>query len=43
VISGTAKIREAFEAGTSLNEIVESTKQPLAEFKELREEYLLYQ
>lgn len=42
VISGTAKIREAFEAGTSLEEIVESTKKPLAEFKELREGFLLY-
>jgi uncharacterized protein YbbC (DUF1343 family) len=42
VISGTAKIREAFEQGIELDEIVESTKEPLAKFKELREPYLLY-
>jgi uncharacterized protein YbbC (DUF1343 family) len=42
VISGTAKIREAFEQGTPLDEIAASTKEPLAEFKELREPYLLY-
>lgn len=42
VISGTAKIREAFEQGTTLDEINESTKEPLARFKELREPYLLY-
>jgi uncharacterized protein YbbC (DUF1343 family) len=43
VISGTAKIREAFEKGIALLEIAESTVEPLAEFKELREPYLLYQ
>jgi len=42
VISGTAKIREAFEQGITLDEINESTREPLAEFKELREPYLLY-
>jgi uncharacterized protein YbbC (DUF1343 family) len=42
VISGTAKIREAFEQGTGLEEINELTKEPLAKFKELREPYLLY-
>jgi uncharacterized protein YbbC (DUF1343 family) len=42
VISGTAKIREAFEQGIELDEIVESTKEPLTKFKELREPYLLY-
>jgi len=42
VISGTAKIREAFEKGTSLESIQAETKTPLAEFKELREPYLLY-
>jgi uncharacterized protein YbbC (DUF1343 family) len=42
VISGTAKIREAFEQGMALEEIAESTKGPLEEFKELREQYLLY-
>ena len=42
VISGTAKIREAFEQGIPLDEIDASTKEPLAKFKELREPYLLY-
>lgn len=42
VISGTAKIREAFEKGTELGVIEDETKAPLAEFKELREPYLLY-
>ncbi len=42
VISGTAKIREAFEQGTPLAEIENETKVPLEEFKELREAYLLY-
>src|ERR1044072_5292228 len=42
VIAGTAKIREAFEQGITLDEINESTKEPLAKFKELREPYLLY-
>jgi len=42
VISGTAKIREAFEQGITLDAINESTMAPLAEFKELREPYLLY-
>ena len=42
VISGTAKIREAFEQGTELDAIVAETKAPLAEFKELRAPYLLY-
>ena len=42
VISGTAKIREAFEKGTELDVIAEETKAPLAEFKKLRESYLLY-
>jgi uncharacterized protein YbbC (DUF1343 family) len=42
VISGTAKIREAFEKGTELGAIVAETKTPLAEFKELRAPYLLY-
>jgi uncharacterized protein YbbC (DUF1343 family) len=42
VISGTAKIREAFERGTSLESIQNETKTPLDEFKELREAYLLY-
>ena len=42
VISGTAKIREAFEKGTELDAIEAETKAPLEEFKELREPYLLY-
>lgn len=42
VISGTAKIREAFEQGIELDAIAGETKAPLEEFKELRESYLLY-
>ena len=42
VISGTAKIREAFEQGTELDAIRKSTEKPLEEFKELREPFLLY-
>ena len=43
VISGTAKIREAFAQGTALDVIAEATKQPLEEFKKLREQFLLYE
>ena len=42
VISGTAKIREAFETGIELEVIVEETKAPVDEFRKLRESYLLY-
>jgi len=42
VISGTAKIREAFEKGIELDAINDETKAPLAEFKELRQAFLLY-
>ena len=42
VISGTAKIREAFEQGIELDVIAGETKVPLEEFKKLREGYLLY-
>lgn len=42
VISGTAKIREAFEKGTELDAIQEWAETPLKEFKELREPYLIY-
>ena len=42
VISGTARIREAFEQGIALDAIVDETGKPLEEFKELRERYLLY-
>ena len=42
VISGTNKIREAIEHGSGLNEIQDSWKGPLAEFRAVREKYLLY-
>jgi uncharacterized protein YbbC (DUF1343 family) len=42
VISGTNKIREAIELGSGLNEIQDSWKGPLAEFRAVREKYLLY-
>jgi len=42
VISGTAKIREAFEKRSALDTIADETKAPLAEFKKLREAFLLY-
>jgi uncharacterized protein YbbC (DUF1343 family) len=42
VISGTAKIREAFEQGIELDVIADETKAPLEEFKKSREAYLLY-
>jgi len=42
VISGTAKIREAFEKGTELDAIREWAETPLNDFKELREPFLLY-
>ena len=42
VISGTNKIREAIEQGSGLNEIQDSWKGPLAEFRAIREKYLLY-
>ena len=42
VISGTAKIREAFEKGIELEVVVEETKAPVDEFRTLRESYLLY-
>ena len=42
VISGTARIRESLEQGISLEEIAESTKEPLEKFKALREPFLLY-
>jgi uncharacterized protein YbbC (DUF1343 family) len=42
VISGTNKIREAIEQGSGLNEIQDSWKGPLAEFRAVREKYLLY-
>jgi len=42
VICGTDEVRKAFEAGTSMKEIEESWGEPLAEFKRVREQYLLY-
>ena len=43
VISGTNKIREAIEQGSQLQEIEASWKVGLAEFRTLREGYLMYQ
>jgi uncharacterized protein YbbC (DUF1343 family) len=42
VISGTSKLREAFERGDSLETIETQWQGPLSEFKKIREEYLLY-
>jgi uncharacterized protein YbbC (DUF1343 family) len=42
VISGTNKIREAIEQGSQLREIEASWKVGLAEFRTLREGYLMY-
>ena len=42
VIAGTDEVRKAFEAGASMKEIEESWREPLAEFKRVREQYLLY-
>jgi uncharacterized protein YbbC (DUF1343 family) len=42
VIAGTTKIREAIEQGSSLEEIQSSWDVKLAEFKKLRETFLLY-
>jgi uncharacterized protein YbbC (DUF1343 family) len=42
VISGTAKIREAFEQGIELEVIIEDAKAAAADFMNLRRSYLLY-
>jgi len=42
VISGTASLREAFERGDTLQSIEDSWREPLAEFMELRNRYLIY-
>jgi len=42
VISGTDKIRTAFEQGIGLHELLSSWKQPLQEFHEIRRAHLLY-
>lgn len=42
VIAGTSALREAFERGDSIDEIEGSWQQPLAEFKTVRDGYLIY-
>jgi uncharacterized protein YbbC (DUF1343 family) len=42
VISGTSKMREAFERGDSLESIKQSWEGPLSAFASLRENFLLY-
>jgi uncharacterized protein YbbC (DUF1343 family) len=42
VIAGTNKIRQAFEQRIELDVIAETWKQPLLEFKQLREPFLIY-
>ena len=42
VISGTDKIRKAFEQGIGLHELLSSWKQPLQEFHEITRAHLLY-
>jgi uncharacterized protein YbbC (DUF1343 family) len=42
VIAGTTKVREAFEKGTTIRELKESWEPEVADFKKLREEFLLY-
>jgi|SRR6266536_719600 len=42
VIAGTSRIREAIEQGTTVEEIQKSWQAPLAEFRKVRNEYLLY-
>lgn len=42
VIAGSTKVRESIEKGTTLAEIEESWREPLAEFMKLRKGYLLY-
>ncbi|MFN2498849.1 MAG: exo-beta-N-acetylmuramidase NamZ domain-containing protein [Pyrinomonadaceae bacterium] len=42
VIAGTTKIREAFEGGTTISKLRENWEPGLAEFKKLREQFLLY-
>jgi uncharacterized protein YbbC (DUF1343 family) len=42
LIAGTSKVREAFERGDSLHQIRDSWQEPLAEFKRVRERFLLY-
>ncbi|MFZ0061541.1 MAG: DUF1343 domain-containing protein [Pyrinomonadaceae bacterium] len=42
VIAGTSSLRESFERGDSLKTIEARWHEPLAEFRKLREQYLLY-
>jgi beta-N-acetylhexosaminidase len=42
VIAGTSSIREAIEAGRSVDDIEAGWKEQLTEFKRVREDYLLY-
>jgi len=42
LIAGTSKVREAIECGDSLASIAESWIEPLANFNQLRKEFLLY-
>jgi uncharacterized protein YbbC (DUF1343 family) len=42
VISGTDKIRVAFEQGIELKEILNSWEKPLTQFSETRKGHLLY-
>ena len=42
VIAGTSSIREAFEKGATLDDIQKSWVDGLADFKQVREKYLLY-
>jgi uncharacterized protein YbbC (DUF1343 family) len=42
IISGTSRMREAIERDDSLSDIEASWQAPLAEFKAIRERYLLY-
>ena len=42
IVSGTDKIRKAFEAGESLDQIVAAWEPRASEFAEVREKFLLY-
>ncbi len=42
VIAGTSSIREAFEQGTELTDLIASWSDTRADFKQVRERYLLY-
>lgn len=42
VIAGTAKLRESFEQGLTIDEIKESWRRDEKEFSDLREKYLIY-